>query len=276
MTYAACANMTYHEAWAEFGYGKTYVNEVSGSKVPAFFSMAGSGADPVLFPTTAEPGQYFFYSAAQWQFLGVIIEKLTSLSYEDAIKKYISKPLGIAPPALEGASSYGGAHADPGGGLLGTAEAFGKVLGAYLSGDLLSKSTKDIMETPWTLKIYDEPSKSLGYMEATTHHSGKSTYVGYALGMWVDCDTSDCSSPAVYHSIGGRGFLPVIDRKNNYWAVLARASDPLAADMSNLADVLPFGTAFSIPFFGTLAPMIDQLYSDEATNFDMSDCPAAC
>jgi CubicO group peptidase (beta-lactamase class C family) len=276
LTYADCAEMVYNDAWAKYAEGGTYTNEEYGLVVPAFFTAAMLGADPASFPTTSEPGKYFFYSGGQWQFLGALIEKKTNLSYKDAIKKYISTPLGIASPALEPLNP----HSDPGGGIFGTAEAFGKVLGAYLSGSLLEKSTTDIMETPWT---HTWSSINIGYKESSVHSSealgsakSESHYVGYALGMWVDCDTSDCSNPAVYHSIGGRGFLPVFDRKNNYWAVLARASPPLAADFSNMPDIWSYGATFSVTFFAMLAPTIDQLYDGAEGDFDTSLCDAEC
>jgi CubicO group peptidase (beta-lactamase class C family) len=237
--------------------------------VPPLFTAAFTGVDPASLPTTTKAGDNFFYSAGQWQFLAAIIEAKTELTYKEAIKKYISDKLDISSPAFEPLQ----AHSDPGGGIFGTAEAFGKVLGAYLSGSLLNKSTTDIMETPWTHKWN---SKTVGITEHTTHKSAESTYVGYALGMWVDCDNSNCTNPAVYHSIGGRGFLPLFDRKNDYWAVLARASVPLAADMSNVGDVMPWGAGWSVPYFGTLAPMIDQLYVDGSGPFDTAQCDAAC
>jgi len=211
-------------------------------------------------PEHVEPGKFYFYSEGHWNIIGHLIEKFSGLTYEGAIKKYITIPLGIDPPALLPAQ---GPHSDPGGGLWGEPEAYSTVLGAYFTGKLLSKKTTDIMETPWTLRF-----KSVSIGQAVRAGGG------YALGMWFQCDTPNCSNPPSFHSVGGRGFLPVFDRKNKYWALLARQSPPVVTKTGVDMSALRFGAGWSMHFFHMLAPKIAEMYGHRDTDFSTAKCKA--
>jgi CubicO group peptidase (beta-lactamase class C family) len=249
MTYEQCAQLVYSQAYGKFEHGVSF-SWGSHTVTPMFSKALFLAAWPHFpKPEHVEPGKFFFYSEAHWNIIGHLIEKLSGLTYEGAIKKYLTIPLGIDPPALLPAQ---GPHSDPGGGLWGEPEAYSKVLGAYFSGKLLSKKTTDIMETPWTLKY---KSESVGQL---VQPGG-----GYALGMWFQCDTPDCSNPPSFNSVGGRGFLPHFDRKNNYWALLARQSP---------TDALQFGASWSMHFFQLLAPKLAAMYGHPDTEFSTATC----
>ena len=75
--YESFRNPKYREAYSQS-------NNVTPDELVAYFKN-----EPLDF----NPGEDFSYSNSGYVVLGVIIEKITQLSYEEAIKKYILKPL---------------------------------------------------------------------------------------------------------------------------------------------------------------------------------------
>lgn len=51
--------------------------------------------DPTAKECTVKPGDYFWYSNGNFQFLGAVIEKLTKMSYTAAVKHHLADPLEI-------------------------------------------------------------------------------------------------------------------------------------------------------------------------------------
>jgi CubicO group peptidase (beta-lactamase class C family) len=248
VTYAECAKLIYSEAYGmlEKGVDFTFYN-ITFKAADTFPKKAMS---ETLDPNDVRPGKYFWYTETNFQLVGALVELVAGMSYESAMDKYLRKPLGITDKSFMPVSP----HAGPGGWVYASADGYAKLLGNYMAGGFISKSTMKVMETRWTHK-YNITCFHSGFpnIKCDTIQQGG----GYALGMFFQQDMADLSAPAVYESAGSRGLIPSIDRRSDHWYLIARQSP-----LGNFAILSPWGAVWSLAVVHKyLSKQLNGLYS---------------
>ena len=94
--------------------------------------------------------------------------------------------------------------------MICTLNDYAKILGAYYAYELLPKPYADKIETQWT-EFWGTDMTSLTPWTGTNFEKP-----AYGLGAWCSGDGQSINSYSY------QGILPVVDRKNKYWALIWR------------------------------------------------------
>jgi hypothetical protein len=156
----------------------------------------------------AAPGEKFTYTESSFYVLAAVAMEITGLSNVDSVfQKLIARPL-----EMEGCSFsvWSLQKTDPGGGLICSAEEYGKFMRAVFGQTLVSKKLHEEAERFQTELASNMPQWFPLAGEGTFH---------YALGSWRDAKIDG----VLMHSMGAEGFYPYIWRKGreSHWGVFA-------------------------------------------------------
>lgn len=273
ISYASCAKMGYQTAYAKHSTGVNYESPNSGAVIPPFNKGDQAPQSGVVYPAESEvrPGSYFSYNDLNWQLTVALVEQVTGLSFDGAVGRYVRSKLQIGKEEMQ----LPPPHGDPAGGWLSSASAFGKVVAAVFDNSLLSKQTTDAMDTPWT-KVWNTTSLTVQLIRqdpSSNFYNDVEGYTGqfaeWGLGNIVLCLNHGCDGTNAHYMLGGRGFGFWYDRRNEYWAVLARGAPYcfLNNDCSGffpgpgLANEFHWGTAYSQQAMGMLAAKMVATYN---------------
>ena len=162
-----------------------------------------------------EPGTTFIYGPSHLQVAGAMVSAATGDRFNRVFRDRIATPLGLASttafavPSLDNPRVAGGATA--------SAEDYGTILTALVSGQLLS---------PASMEVLGEDHTGAGVTMAVVPNAA--TVNGewhYALGCWRECGedpySTTCDEPGVLSSPGAFGFYPWWDIERGFWGVLA-------------------------------------------------------
>jgi len=145
------------------------------------------------------------YTESTFYVLGAVAMEITGLSTVDSVfQELIARPL-----KMEGCSFSNGPmrSTDPGGGLLCSAEEYGKFMRAVFGQTLVSKELHEEAERFQTERTSNMPQRT---PQGTFH---------YALGSWRDAKIDG----VLINCMGAEGFYPYIWRKGyeSHWGVFA-------------------------------------------------------
>jgi CubicO group peptidase (beta-lactamase class C family) len=148
------------------------------------------------------------YTESTFYVLGAVAMEITGLSNVDSVfQELIARPL-----EMEGCSFsvWSLQKTDPGGGLICSAEEYGKFMRAVFGQTLVSKKLHEEAERFQTELASNMPQWFPLAGEGTFH---------YALGSWRDAKIDG----VLMHSMGAEGFYPYIWRKGreSHWGVFA-------------------------------------------------------
>eukprot|EP00418_Pyrodinium_bahamense_P009870 CAMPEP_0179106766 /NCGR_PEP_ID=MMETSP0796-20121207/49660_1 /TAXON_ID=73915 /ORGANISM="Pyrodinium bahamense, Strain pbaha01" /LENGTH=463 /DNA_ID=CAMNT_0020804809 /DNA_START=23 /DNA_END=1414 /DNA_ORIENTATION=- len=156
------------------------------------------------------PGKVYSYNSNHLQLAAAVSVATTGLGIQEVIQKYLIKPYGMA------SSLYLGKCPDFGGSLITTGDDYERFLAALLSYKTLSKSIVDASEedsTPFLSSTY-------------------TLYGDYGFGHFLMCFdsvdgfTEKCRSDMCHMDPGAFGFIPIIDRKRQYYFQVVAAEIP--------------------------------------------------
>jgi len=159
------------------------------------------------------PGTAFSYGPEHMQIAALMAREKTGAELKDIIRAEILDPSGAS--ANTGFREEFGDNPKYSGGMLATADDYAQILTRLLSGRLvtdLENYLKDRTEgthTAFTLPAIEN-------IMLDWH---------YGFGFWIECDRvpfqASCNESPIISSAGAFGFLPWIDFKEGYWAILA-------------------------------------------------------
>lgn len=203
-------------------------------------------------PSSVSPGDYFLYGESSWIVAVALALEVTGADiFQDVFEEYITTPLDINAEDCN-YDALDPRNVDGGSDLSCKAQEFGKILGSYYAGNILSNSSTNEIETTQTT--------NLKFPFATFNQLMGEGGIGdgYGLGNWEFLGTR--------HSAGLNGVIPLIDREAGYWALLFRDS-PGSLDDS-------FGALYSGS--NGIRSMINELYESDNETVGESDCDLSC
>ncbi|MFZ5747880.1 MAG: serine hydrolase domain-containing protein [Pseudomonadota bacterium] len=165
------------------------------------------------------PGSTFYYGAYHLQVAAAMAEMAGGgPKFVDLFATYLTAPLGMTGTRFVKASQSNPWAAA---GVETSALDYAKFLQALLAGTFITDL--DDFSAPRTLGL------TKGYSPSTTADSSDWEY---ALGNWVECDKGRggtnfatlCAADKINSAPGAYGFVPWIDRKNGYYAIIARSA----------------------------------------------------
>lgn len=159
------------------------------------------------------PGEAFSYGPEHMQIAALMAREKTGTDLKDTIRSEIFDPLGVR--AVMGFDPGLGDNPRYSGGMLGSADDYAKILTAILSGNLVSDRAALLRDrTTGTSTAYLLPALENTMLD---WH--------YGFGFWIECDSvpfqASCNEQPTISSPGAFGFLPWVDFKEGYWAILA-------------------------------------------------------
>lgn len=167
--------------------------------------------------TDSDPGYAFSYGPEHLQIAGAMIEKAGNSSFNTLFASHVTTPLGLTATNFPKASASNPWTA---GGGQSSANDFAILLRALLSGSFISDLNTFLSATSRNLpggKLYvPDIGSDIDEWE-------------FANGSWVECDpgtgganfATQCAANKINSAPGAFGWVPWIDRKNGYWAVIA-------------------------------------------------------
>ena len=165
------------------------------------------------------PGSTFYYASYHLQLAAAMAEAAGGgPKFVDLFANYVTGPLGMTQTRFAKASQSNPWAAA---GVESSALDYAKFLQALLAGSFITDANGFLQ--PRTLGL------PKAYAPETAYNTGEWEY---ALGNWVECVPGRggsnyatlCASDKVNSSPGAYGFLPWIDRKNGYYAIIARSA----------------------------------------------------
>lgn len=156
------------------------------------------------------PGKVYSYNSNHLQLAAAVSVAVTGLGIHEVVKKYLLEPYGMV------SSFYMGKCPDFGGSFITTGDDYEKFLAGILAYAPLSKEIVDASEEDST------PFMSSWY----------TLYGNYGFGhfLWcfdsVDGMTEKCRQDRVHADPGAFGFIPMVDRKNEFYMQLVSAEVP--------------------------------------------------
>ena len=159
------------------------------------------------------PSSTFAYGPEHMQIVALMVKEATGNDLKDFIDTNIFQASNVSQ-----ATSYPAEDGDNvrySGGAISTAEDYGKVLTAFLNGDLIADLPAFLKDrTANTQTDYEIPAVTETMLD---WH--------YGFGFWKECDVvpyqPSCDEEPTISSPGAFGFLPWVDFKNEYWGVIA-------------------------------------------------------
>jgi hypothetical protein len=141
--------------------------------------------------------------------LGLMAQKKTGMTYAQIFSSVIKQPLGLT------VSNFPGNNARPSSSLNTNVIEYEKILRSIFMKTILPPDVIDMMEQ-------DQTNVSITISPATEYNVGWH----YALGHWVECPYEDWNPSCLTDlhrrsSPGALGFYPWVDRKMNYYGILA-------------------------------------------------------
>jgi len=189
-----------------------------------------------------QPGKVYSYNSNHLQIAAAVAVAATGLDIQQVISKYLNEPYAMHN------SKYLGKCPDFGADLITTGEDYEKFLVGMLGRRQLSKAVLDAAEadsTPFMSEMY-------------------TLYGDYGFGHFLFCFdsvggmTDACREDAVHADPGAFGFIPLIDRRRNYYLEVVAAEIP------------PWGLypLSGIPEYLAVAikPHVDAIMDGEATD----------
>lgn len=151
----------------------------------------------------SEPGSQVVYNEVHLQYAGAMTLAAAGAgtTIEDLFERYVFGPAGMNETRFNGRAALGA-------GLLTTPAQYGRFLNEYFNHRLVSEAGRTEMERS-------------SYPDAAL--SGLALLQGrYGLGNWFDCIpaipfTAECEALDCHSSTGIAGYVPVTDRRLNYW-----------------------------------------------------------
>mmetsp|Transcript_20454 Transcript_20454/g.24561 ORF Transcript_20454/g.24561 Transcript_20454/m.24561 type:complete len:237 (-) Transcript_20454:183-893(-) len=149
-----------------------------------------------------EPGKVYSYNSYHLQIAGALAVQATGLGIQDVLDKYLYKAYGMNETVCAGSNPQLAVC------MLTTGHDYGQFLNGVLSNNPLSKEITDASEvdsTPFMADYY-------------------TLYGDYGFGHFLFCFdsifgfTEECKEAKVHCDPGAFGFIPWIDRKNEYYA----------------------------------------------------------
>lgn len=156
------------------------------------------------------PGKVYSYNSNHLQIAAAVAVSATGLDIEEVVKKYLLVPYGMK------SSHYSGKCPDFGGSLITTGADYEKFMAGLLSYKTLKKSIVDASEmdnTPFMKDYY-------------------TLYGDYGFGHFLMCFdsvngfTKECENAQSHMDPGAFGFIPIIDRKHEYYMAVVAAEIP--------------------------------------------------
>mmetsp|Transcript_40160 Transcript_40160/g.93996 ORF Transcript_40160/g.93996 Transcript_40160/m.93996 type:complete len:437 (-) Transcript_40160:45-1355(-) len=156
------------------------------------------------------PGQVYSYNSNHLQLAAAVAVTVTGLDIQQVIQKYLVTAFGMED------SSYPGRCPDFGADLYTTGEDYEKFMKKLLGYEVYKKSLMDESEvdaTPFMKDMY-------------------TLYGDYAFGHFLTCFdsvkgfTKECEEAHCHMDPGAFGFIPLYDRKNNYYMQVVAAEIP--------------------------------------------------
>lgn len=153
------------------------------------------------------PGKVYSYNSNHLQIAAAVSVAATGLGIQDVIRKYLLIPYGMSD------SFYLGSCPDFGGDLITTGDDYEKFMTGLLGYRTLPKAVIDASEadnTPFMSDMY-------------------TLYGNYGFGHFLFCFdsvagmTAKCREDKIHADPGAFGFIPLIDRKNNYYMEVVSA-----------------------------------------------------
>ncbi|MEP0219388.1 serine hydrolase domain-containing protein [Parasphingorhabdus sp.] len=169
----------------------------------------------------SDPGTGFYYGPHHMHVAAAMAEQATGLSYNDIFRREVANPLGFSQVTRFATPSASNPRAA--GGAFSNASDYALFLRALLDGSLMAEP--DVFFKDYTSAV-----------EFLSRPAGAGGDWHYAFGAWLECDEANfvpsCADAQIYSSPGSFGWTPWIDRRNGYFALIARdgarASAPVA------------------------------------------------
>ena len=171
------------------------------------------------------PGEGYAYGPEHMQIAAAMAESATGQAFAELYRSEIASPLGMTATTRYAFPSSRNPRAS--GGTLASGEDYALFLQALLSGNFLA-SQEDLLRDETT-------NVAFLFRPGGTIEDDRDWH--YALGNWIECPetpfTDVCAEARIHSSPGGTGFLPWVDFRNGYFAIIARQdSNGLAAPAS--------------------------------------------
>lgn len=159
------------------------------------------------------PATTFAYGPEHMQIAALMVKEATGSELQDFVQSNIFQTSNVSD-----ATTYPPENGDNvrySGGVISTAEDYGKVLTALLAGNLIADTSGFLQDrTANTQTAYEIPAVTESMLD---WH--------YGFGFWKECDVvpyqATCDEDPVISSPGAFGFLPWVDFENEYWGVIA-------------------------------------------------------
>ena len=192
-----------------------------------------------------KPGQVYSYNSNHLQLAAAVAVTTTGLNIQKVIQKYLVEAFDMRD------SSYPGNCPDFGGGLFTTGVDYEKFMAGLLAYKTFSKSLIDASEvdaTPFMKDYY-------------------TLYGDYGFGHFLMCFdsvkgfTKECQEAQCHMDPGAFGFIPLYDRKNNYYMQVVAAEIPPTGSypLSGIPEYLAVG----------IKPHIDAIMTGKVTGNPM-------
>ncbi|CAK9045603.1 Small nuclear ribonucleoprotein SmD1b (AtSmD1-b) [Durusdinium trenchii] len=192
-----------------------------------------------------KPGQVYSYNSNHLQLAAAVAVTVTGLDIQQVIQKYLVEAFDMKD------SSYPGSCPDFGGGLFTTGVDYEKFMAGLLAYKTFSKELIDASEvdaTPFLKDYY-------------------TLYGDYGFGHFLMCFdsvkgfTKECEEAQCHMDPGAFGFIPLYDRKNNYYMQVVAAEIPPTGSypLSGIPEYLAVG----------IKPHVDAIMTGQVTSNPM-------
>ena len=174
------------------------------------------------------PGSTFNYGPDHMQVAALMAEIASGEPLSDTLRRTILDPIGASAET----GFLRGANVRYSGGAQGTADDYAGVLQALLAGTIISDKTA-FLEARTS-------DADIGFQPTGLSESGRDWRYGF--GFWLECDivpfNAECESQPTLSSPGARGFVPWVDFKSGYWAIIAMEESNEAARSTELQQLI--------------------------------------
>lgn len=171
------------------------------------------------------PGEGYAYGPEHMHIAAAMAEQATGQAFRELYRSEIASPLGMTASSRYAFPSIQNPRVS--GGALASGEDYALFLQALLSGGFILSQDELLRDETDNIPFLFRPGGTIE--DDRDWH--------YALGNWIECPetpfSAACADAQIHSSPGGTGFLPWIDFRNRYFAIIARQdSNGLAAPAS--------------------------------------------